>query len=433
LTRTLFAALASLLVAATLAAQTTGRLSRVIPELYGPQGLIVDSLAPLPSGETHSGHFNSAFQSEFTQFNIALASQVASIPIPSPGGGFTYTFDPAAGVFVRSTESFGPIFTQRADTIGRHKLSFSFAYQHFGFDQIEGLDLDDIPAVFTHDDPQPGGRSDLVTTVNHIDASVDQFTAFFTYGLTDRIDVTAAVPVISAELAVTSDATIRRIGTTDPKVHFFYGEDGQTLTTTRTFRNQADATGIGDIRLQVKGLVLRQAPAALALGLDVRVPSGDADDLLGTGALGVRPFAALSMSGKLVSAHLNLGYQWNGDSVLAGDVESRREGDLPDQLGYAASVDFAVNEHVTLDCELLGQIVYDSPRILPAEFTALDGRSTFGNIAFGRGAITETGVATGMKVNLFRTLLLTLNALFAIDDGGLRDDVTPLFGLEYSF
>ena len=33
------------------------------------------SEAKLPDGSTHSAHFNSAFQTEFTQFNIALASQ----------------------------------------------------------------------------------------------------------------------------------------------------------------------------------------------------------------------------------------------------------------------------------------------------------------------------------------------------------------------
>ena len=90
-------------------AQTTGRLSRLIPELYGPDGLIVESLAVLPSGETHSAHFNSAFQSEFTQFNVAIASQLASVPIPAGASGFTYEYDAELGVFTRSTKSFGPI------------------------------------------------------------------------------------------------------------------------------------------------------------------------------------------------------------------------------------------------------------------------------------------------------------------------------------
>ena len=48
------------------------KLSSIFAQLYGPDGLIVDSLAALPSGDTHSAHFNSAFQTEFVQFGTAL-------------------------------------------------------------------------------------------------------------------------------------------------------------------------------------------------------------------------------------------------------------------------------------------------------------------------------------------------------------------------
>ena len=83
------------------------KLSTIFTRLYGPEGLIVESLTVLPSGATHSAHFNSAFQQEFTQFSTALASQLVSVPLPSPASGFTYEFDPTLGVFSRSTQSFG--------------------------------------------------------------------------------------------------------------------------------------------------------------------------------------------------------------------------------------------------------------------------------------------------------------------------------------
>ena len=54
-------------------AVTPDKLAFLLTQLYGPGGLIVDSLAVLPSGDTHSAHFNSRFQSDFTQFNTALA------------------------------------------------------------------------------------------------------------------------------------------------------------------------------------------------------------------------------------------------------------------------------------------------------------------------------------------------------------------------
>src|SRR5688572_13399486 len=83
----LLSALAALASPAALQAQE-GNLASIIPSLYGPRGLIVDSEARLPDGSTHSAHFNSAFQAEFTQFNVSLASQLASVPLPSPASGF---------------------------------------------------------------------------------------------------------------------------------------------------------------------------------------------------------------------------------------------------------------------------------------------------------------------------------------------------------
>src|SRR5689334_5528217 len=90
-------------------------LSRIFTQLYGLNGLVVNSNTPLPSGATHSAHFNSGFESEFSQFGTALTSQIVSLPLPPPASGFTYEFDPALGVFNRTTTSFGPIMSERAD------------------------------------------------------------------------------------------------------------------------------------------------------------------------------------------------------------------------------------------------------------------------------------------------------------------------------
>ena len=104
--------------------------------------------------------------------------------------------------------------TERAETIGKGKFTFGFAYQRFKFDSIEGLDLGTVPAVFTHDDHQlGGGRSDVVNTVNNIEADFSRFIAFFTYGLTEHLDVSAAVPIVDASLRATSSTQIVRVGT----------------------------------------------------------------------------------------------------------------------------------------------------------------------------------------------------------------------------
>ena len=44
------------------------KLAALFTQLYGRDGLIVDSRSALPTGEDHSAHFDSAFQTEFIQF-----------------------------------------------------------------------------------------------------------------------------------------------------------------------------------------------------------------------------------------------------------------------------------------------------------------------------------------------------------------------------
>ncbi len=43
----------------------------------------------------------------------------------------------------RASSSFGPLFAERAATIGRGRFSAGFNYQHARYDQFEGSDLDD--------------------------------------------------------------------------------------------------------------------------------------------------------------------------------------------------------------------------------------------------------------------------------------------------
>src|SRR5215211_2666685 len=178
-------------------------LSTLFEDIFGPHGLVLNSDDVQLDGTNHAAHFNSAFQSEFRLMNVALTSQLATVPLPSPASGFTYNFDPGTGTFVRSTRSFGPILADRGETVGRGKIAFGYTYQFFSYDHLDGEALTDIPAVFTHDNPQAGGgRSDVVATTNTIEATVAQYTGAITFGVTDRLDLSLAVPVVRTRLAL---------------------------------------------------------------------------------------------------------------------------------------------------------------------------------------------------------------------------------------
>jgi hypothetical protein len=409
------------------------KLGMLIPSVYGDEGLIVDSLAVLPDGSTHAAHFNSAFQSEFSQFNVALATQLLTVPFPSPASGYTYEFDESLGVFTRSTQSFGPILTERAETIGKGKFTFGFAYQRFRFDSIEGLDLGSVPAVFTHDGHElGGGRSDIVNTVNSIEADFSRFIAFFTYGLTDHLDVSAAVPIVDASLRATSGTQIVRVGTaSNPAVHFFQDARGG-FGDSREFLASGSASGLGDVLLRLKGTAPQSGPTRLGFLTDVRFPTGDEEDLLGSGAWGVKPLIVVSWELGRFSPHLNVGYQWNGQSILGGDITTGRKADMPDQFLYAGGADIGVHKNLTLVLDVIGQKVVDAPRLVQETFTAADG-STYDQVGFERGSYYVNDLSVGLKVRAGGSLLLDVNVLIKLDDAGLRADYSPLVGFEYSF
>lgn len=408
-------------------------LATLFTDLYGPAGLVLDSQATLPGEQPHSAHYVSDFQQNFSQFGTALVGQIVGIPLPSPASGFTYQFDSTLGVFQRTTQSFGPILTDRAETIGGGRISIGFAYQRFSFDTIEGLELSRVPVVFTHDNALlRGGREDVVATVNAIDASVSQATTFLTLGVTERFDISIAVPVVSTRLEVVSDATVHRLGTTDPLTHFFLQSDG-SVGVRRVFTASGSATGLGDLMVRLKHTLFKRAANGVAAGVDVRIPTGDEMNLLGSGAAGIQPFGIWSTTINKVSPHVNASYKWNGSSVLAGNPASGVSSDFPDQVGYAAGAEVSVNPRVTVAFDVLGVYVIGAERLRAQTFQALDGRSTFPNIVFDHDSLNTVNGSVGLKASLSRRLLIDANLLFAFNRNGLRDKVTPLLGIEYAF
>jgi len=413
-------------------------LATLFEDVYGPNGLVLNSDDVQLDGTTHAAHFNSAFQSDFRLVNIALTSQLAGIPLPSPASGFTYKFDGSTGTFVRSTSSFGPILADRAETIGRGRIAFGFTSQFFSFDHLDGVPLTDIPAVFRHDAFETGGgRADVVSTANTIRASVNQFAGALTYGITDRVDVSLAVPLVRTHLSLLSNAQIFRLGTgTAVQVHYF--RDDLAIGgygSTHQYFIEGSESGIGDLFVRSKATLMREGTRALATGVDVRLPTGDEQNLLGAGALGVRPFAAFSASYRGFAPHANIAYQWNGRSVLAGDVHENIDAPLPDLFTYAFGGDLSLNNRFSLIVDILGQRVLDSPQLstYTRDLTGAAGSASLPDIRFSTGSYWSADGAVGFKANVAAKVLVEFNLRFNIVDHGLTDRIAPLLGVEWAF
>src|SRR5262245_39547600 len=186
----------------------------VLPNLFGSQGL---SVFPSPAFP-HYAHFIGSAETTLNQtLSTAIATQLAILPFISPSSGFTYRYDRSSGAFVRTTTSFGPIYTERAETIGRSKVSIGASYQRFRFDKLDGIDLHQIPAVFSHvPDTGPNGapetyEADVIATTNNLKLNMDQTMLFGTVGVLDHLDVSIAVPISSIRMSATSNASIIRV------------------------------------------------------------------------------------------------------------------------------------------------------------------------------------------------------------------------------
>ena len=432
----LMAASASHASAQTTVQSTSPTLAELLQNVYGPHGLTVDSDAVLPDGSTHSAHFNGSFQSEFGRINIALVRQIGALPIPSPASGFTYAFDNSTGTFVRSTQSFGPVLADRAETIGRSRFAFGYGLQQFSFETFDGLRLSHIPAVFTHDDFNlGGGRADVITTNNAISASVTQSTFSLTYGALERLDLSLGVPLVRTSLSLVSDATIHRIGTAEnAAIHFFRDPDAPgTYGNERTFAARGAATGLGDVIVRGKGTILKSEHAGIALGLEARLPTGQEENLLGSGSFGFKGFSAVSATFKTVTPHVNVGYQWSGRSVLAGDVTTGVKGKLPDEVSYGIGADVGVEKRLSMAFDVLGRHSSGAPKLSRSTYTAAGSRETFQDIAFSVGSLDVFSGAFGLKANVVGNLLVTFNLQFKLNDAGVRAKVTPLLGVECGF
>jgi hypothetical protein len=464
---------------ATATISTNPTLSRdlicIVPQVYGPGGLVgSNNGGPLDATDVgtfpHVVHFQASSIASFAPLTSEIGTQLSQLPITSPTAGFIFAFNPSLGVVSRQAETFGPILTERAETIGKHKLYLGFSYQYFNFDKLDGVNLKSFGAAFQHEEeacPNPntnnitclpnGGpplvTQDFVATQNRIDLKVHQFTFVGTFGLTDRLDLSLAIPILDVHMAMNSDATIMSFETAfdNPAccVHQFdpiHPTPGETLFPRdpivgfnhAAFSKSNSSSGIGDLVFRGKFQVLKRERAGLSGGVDVHFPTGDAQNFLGSGTWGARPFVTFSYGGR-ISPHASLGYQINGNSILAGDVTTNTKEHLPNILTYSFGCDFGVVRRLSVSADYLGQTLSNAKRIRSSEFTSCLSNNcgvTFppsSNISVSTATLNQSSIAVGGKLNLVGRLLLTANVLFKVNDAGLHPKPVPLIGISSTF
>ena len=403
-------------------AQTTCSIANNMSTLYCVPVVAVSNLHY--SMNAGSGVTNPPVPPAFSALNAAIGIELSQVPTPSPASGITFAFGSTG--LTRQRE-LGPIFSEAPPTVGRHKLYLAFTYQFLEFDQIDSLSLNHIPLQITTNNcppPMTTGCSGYIQTGSALALKANQFTTYATFGLFSRLDISVAVPILNVRMGMKSGCSVCSQSQPDGTVIIF-----TPSVTTGT------ATGVGDVTVRAKATVMKLDRAGLAVGVDVRTPTGNALNFLGAGAIGVRPFAAFGYRAR-VSPHADIAYRYNGSSVLAGSAQSNTA-PLPHLLDYSAGVDVGILRSLSVTGDFLGQTFFNANRIfegIPPNTTTQDiecnptGASTCQSQTFN----TKT-FALGGKINPAGNLLISANVLIKLDHNGLHYKPAPMIGISYTF
>ncbi len=449
----------ALVLGARLAAAQGVPLRQVIPTMLGP-GM---TMAP-GAGGTHANDFARAFgDPDFVffggtlagtpriittdvrgrGFNGAIVEQLTRFPIGSSSGGFLYGFDPANGTFTRTSRSFGSSYGERPLTSGRGTFAIGFTNQSIDFSHFDGTELDsgDIRFVYAHRDlvaglPLTPERSDVMLATLRLTISSRTSLTTFNYGVTDRLDIGATIPFNRTTLEARVDKEILRLGTSDPTVHTFDGLGAVRQTST----GGGTVSGLGDVRLAAKYNLVRRSKFAMAILQDFRLPTGDDENLLGTGSLVSRTLGIFSTGNESLVLNASLGVTFASANLPARQFV----GTPSDELNATFGINYAVHPRVTVSADFVRyqRMSGLSPKMVPSSRQVQFVRTPDGPrqnqtlSEFQVGESDDQSLSRGIigtKVNVWRNLLLVGNVVFTPHLYGLTHRPSLSVGAEYTF
>ncbi len=273
-------------------------LDNLIPGLYG--GSLPTTTNPgfaPPEGQPLQ------FGKQFKSLSGALAAARSQVPVPSASGAFRFGWDPELDTFVRSDQSLGSMFAERAQTLGRHTGTVSLAYTRIDFDSFEGTSLNNLrfsqPAVspdqlsgLPPSDQVKFGNDQMRTRLN-LGLSYDLLFLTAAFGVTDTIDASMALSINHAHMNGSAVTTIDNPDGTPGNSFFALNAQGQLdapsgqlctgalLPKCATDGFSESAWGTGDLFLRGKWHFYDTQYADLAAVATLTLPTGNANNLLG--------------------------------------------------------------------------------------------------------------------------------------------------------
>ena len=272
-----------------------------------------------------------------------LLSETTTFPVGSSAGGFTWTFDPGLGAPARRSQSFGPMFAERPFTTGMRRLNLGVAFQHTRFDSVAGEPLADLKGGVEYN----FGES-FYTYGSSLKVAIDRTIVSANYGVTGRVDVGVIVPIGRARVSGNSSYSQR--------------DDINGAFTLRQSRS-ASSSGLGDVILRTKAAIFSAHKIDGAVSMDVRLPTGDADKLLGTGQTQAKLMLIAAASFATVTPHVNVGYTFGGKGLTFGAGDELISSESSQEFDYTAGADIAVTSAMTIAGDVIGRSLRKSANI----------------------------------------------------------------------
>lgn len=352
----------------------------------------------------------------------AVGSSVSRVPLGAASSGVSFVF--RGGVPVRQQVSAGPIFAERARTVGRGRLFLGASLTRFRYRTLRGTPLDELVFNFRHQNvgPEafgnPAFENDVIRVWADMDVSMTAAMMFASYGLLDRLDIGVALPLVRTSIRGVSTAHVVPFGRT---VHEFGPAGRGDLAATASV--DGSAVGIGDITVRAKATLPHSGRLGIGFVADARLPTGSETELLGAGGLTFRGLGILSARYGDFSPHLNAGYarrtsEFQTDAVLL-------------TLGF----DHLLAPRATLALDLVSEWQVGEGKLILPEPIRFDVpyQRVLPSTSIQDEADDVVYASIGTKLATSRDLTVVLNALLPVVDGGLQPSAAWTVGLEYTF
>ncbi|MFQ5569568.1 MAG: hypothetical protein ACE5G0_07825 [Rhodothermales bacterium] len=396
------------------------------------------ALSPGPHGQHFLPAAEEAVHALTPALNSLIAGNVASFPLSSNVAVVEVDFIDGQPVGTRG--SLGPIFAESAETLGPGKLVVGFSATHLTLDQLRGVPLKDMRFTFLHQDlAEPGlgdnpNESDIVNIFPDLDVDANIFALYATYGVASNFDVTLAVPFVNITLDGHARATVESFtfGALGQANHHF-GDDPTHPELVKELAYGENASGVGNLAVQMKYRVPFGSSFGLGVLADARVPTGNENDFLGTGHFSLRGLLISSWQFGDFTPHLNVGYDYRDAPFDSDELEISLGFDqkLADGLTFAAEIlgEFDLDETEAIDL-LPGTItLVDQVPNTTARTTRVIHRSNIPD----RNRDHTLNAALGLWIAPTQNFQVLANLIVPLQDDGLRSSVVPTVGLSLSF